>query len=316
MTEIIQPEVHCITAEQFLEALSPLGQFFKEINLTEAWLFRGQGQDFPLVPSAFRAKTRLELLTSRNIDDYKSKCLAIRDALVRFFEIADKRGLMLPDDSQDFRSIFEALKAYRGDQYVGIDREWKPENIALSLAALAQHYGIPTSLLDWTRQPFTAAYFAAEDVVKNSYDESSYLVVWGFYFPILGKHDNIAKLTDPIQVVTAPSATNPNLKAQQGLFTLIHPNDTKEAEGEYLPFEKMLLDFSNETAFEESHSELNGIALRKFTLPVSEATRLLCLLAKLDVTHSLIYPGFHRIGEDIELEIQWLKKSDEFKNLL
>ncbi len=316
MNKIIQPKVNCSTAEEFLEAISPFGQVFKEINLTEAWLFRGQGQDFPLIPSAFRENTRLELLTSRTICDYKSKCLAIRDALVRFFEVADKRGLTLPDDSQDFRKILETLKAYRGDQFVGRDYEWKPENIASSLAALAQHYRIPTSLLDWTRQPYIAAFFAAEDVINNvkTYDPGSLLVVWAVYFPFLGKHDNFAQLTDPIRIVTAPSATNPNLKAQQGVFTLIHPHNTNEAAGKYLPLEEMLQNFSDEPELEKRHKELAGILLRKFTLPVNEASKLLYLLAKLDITHSFIYPGFHSIGEDIELEIKWLKKLQAAKS--
>jgi hypothetical protein len=44
-----------------------------------------------------------------------------------------------------------------------------------------------------------------------------------------------------------------------------------------------------------------GCELRKFTLPTSEAFDLLYLLAKLDITLSAIYPGYHSILRDLEL---------------
>src|SRR5262245_20364325 len=117
---IIQPQVDCSTAQEFLNAISPLGSYFEGRKLIAPWLFRGQGADRSLIPSLFRtdlkSKERLRLLTNRNTQEYEEIRLVERDLITQFFEIADKRGLILPDDSQDLRIFFEKLKS---DEYVG-----------------------------------------------------------------------------------------------------------------------------------------------------------------------------------------------------
>src|SRR4051812_42476456 len=106
MIHVIQPQVDCLSAKEFLDALSPLGSYFGKVSFAEPWLFRGQGQDVPLIPSLFRMngkKDKLATLTNRDVNKFEERVRAERDVLIQFFHIADKRGLILPDDSQELR---------------------------------------------------------------------------------------------------------------------------------------------------------------------------------------------------------------------
>ncbi|HVQ36673.1 MAG TPA: FRG domain-containing protein [Pyrinomonadaceae bacterium] len=307
MSHVIQTQVNCASAKEFLESLSPLGPFFKDLGLGETWLFRGQGSDWPLVPSALRDDGKLAALTQRDIQDYDERLRAERDVLIDFFEVADRRGLILPDDSQELRSRLETLRSPRGDRFITYDSEgWGTSAHLLSLAALAQHYGVPTRLLDWTRRSFTAAFFAAEDALKNSLSGS--LVVWAFYFPLFGKHDDVSRGTDRLRVVTAPSATNANLRAQQGAFTLLNPIYLEEREPPFMSMERMLEESETHVTDPDQYESewlVINCRLRKFTVPASEALNVLHLLAKFDVLPSVIYPGYASIVNELKLRMAW-----------
>jgi hypothetical protein len=312
-SSIIQPQVNCATAREFIEALSPIGPYFKDAARSDEWLFRGQGKDRPLIPSVFRKDGdgnylwHSSLHVGRDLTDFGQFLLAERDTVVRFFQIADRRGLVLPDDSQELRSRLETAMSKRGDDMVSAHAQssWEYTDHAVldqaSLVALAQHYGIPTRLLDWTRLPYVAAFFAAESAFKRMKYASTddQLVVWSFLFPLLSKFDPEAQYNAPIRVITAPSATNSNLKAQQGVFTLVKLHDALE-DGTYLPLDKILEKYA-----EQNDTELEGYQLRKFMLPVSQADELLQLLAKLGIMPSVIYPGYQSIIDDLRMEDRW-----------
>ena len=82
------------------------------------------------------------------------------ESFLRFVKFADQYGFPLPDDNRHVRD--SVYRLYTRPE------EWPPDDI-LSMLGLAQHFGIPTRLLDWTTSPLIAAYFAASAAVHFSH---------------------------------------------------------------------------------------------------------------------------------------------------
>lgn len=167
------------------------------MKLETQFIWRGQNQSYPLLPSIERhfnemtdAYSRLEI-REKHLENFK-------------YTLRGKLGQNPPD--------FKDRKQ---------DRE---------IWALGQHYGLDTPLLDWTESPFVAAFFAHE---KENNEQK---VVFALNKKIItqlppsryesNKFLEPHKLKpnyDPSIVIFKPeSHFNPNLISQQGLFTIFN----------------------------------------------------------------------------------------------
>lgn len=297
--------IECENAKSLLETISPIGPHLSAFE-NDSWIFRGEGSiatPTPLVPSALRPSNLERLialagLTFPKPDNMSEATQESFEFLVlgKFFREADRFGLSIPEDRQELRRKFQhedrTLQSYVDHfQY----EDWLPNEL-LSLAGLAQHYGLPTRLLDWTRNHLAAAYFASKDAVRtNGADDGTSLTVWALNESVVYRWDELFFKNDgPLQIITAPAALNPNLRAQQGLFTLWRGRCSNEEPVNRDPLNELLANYDKEEA------RMNKLAFFQFKLPAQQARSLLEMILALGVTAGALFPGFKGVTQSLE----------------
>lgn len=270
------------SAEKFLDCLRPSHPSWS--GRSQLWGFRGQSDAiWHLVPSAFREDFQNYLPREKQAnDDDKWKAQQRNEffAFEDFVRLADQIALYVPGIGYLLSEVFESRK--------DIDLQWpfSDGHEFVEGFAIAQHHGVPTRLLDFTYNPFVAAYFAAYDrYVKKSEErkfESERFSVWAVNVLFL-KNAWQDWRNRRIQIVEVPTSRNLFLNAQRGFF--IYDSRANEA-WPPKPLDHVILTYAEtERAWEYINDhldeQLRGYAkpvLRKFNLLASEAGRVLIAL--------------------------------------
>lgn len=266
------------TARELIEYLSPLN---RDRWPRGEYVFRGQPcADYSLAPAAYRTKSFFS--PTRMLGRYgdikgDGQVFFEVQVLIAFLEACDGAGIQVTGDSIELRRLLA-----NPDHYIRRPSEWPPEPV-FPVLATAQHHGVPTCLLDWTRRSYVAAYFAASGALRSE-TQSSHLAIWALR--VFGHED-----WENIALIEMPGGTSANLAAQAGVFTVSGINVGR---GER--FESLALEHEQDV-YKRQTRDFPG--LLKVTLPLEEAGELLRLCDDLGVKGSVLFPGYEGAAREV-----------------
>ena len=310
-------------ADKFLNALSPRAKPW--ILGRDDWVFRGQADaNWKLIPSTFR-KDSWSKLTKLCDSPGKEQTVLSQyyleiEVVWAFARMADRHGLIVPGydggwmDPLAVEYKFEEILDRIFEEGSGFPPlEWEP------MFGMAQHYGVPTRLLDWSESSYIAAYFASSQATagfqKNKRIGRKHLAVWALDTRRIEYISSERNGT--VRVARAPWATNPNLQAQKGLFTVHREvfydrrNSKNDSHIRLLnPWSldkivKRIIEDDARQDFGEVPPDIYETpAMILYRLPWKEANRCLALLHREGISGASVFPGFSGVVRSM-YEFPW-----------
>ena len=289
--------------EDFISSISYGGEL-QQIFAKGNYIFRGHASEkYKLVPSALRNENAKRFNTialgNDKADTVFFQILKEYSILRRFFKLCDSKGLFV-DDIERIRNTWQGkmdIKTlYR-------DEEWLPQDL-WNIAAYAQHYGLPTRLLDWTHDRFVALFFAIENYLEGrmTSTESENIVIWAMNINIF---INQANLGLPLAIAQPAYHGNMNMTAQQGIFTLwqtkkeIMINEDKLEVNMKKKVDRRPLDVLLNEYFSTKGEEFVPF-MYKITIANKYFEEIYRYLADMGYDAAKIYPGYRGVAKAVE----------------
>ncbi|WP_240635912.1 FRG domain-containing protein [Caldimonas tepidiphila] len=255
--------------------LSSWKEFVERTEELDGWAFRGQvAAHWPLVSSLTR---RLQLFCPDQ----------------RLWPLREER----------------AMRIFRRKAHIYLRNSTALEN-DLRCLALMQHHGAPTRLLDFTKSPFVAAFFALEnadtDVAVFALNTPALWSLTPRFDPSLTRDRIDPRVPgnferyfignrSPMMWFGEPSEMDSRLMAQSGLFVVPGMLDR--------PIDMLL----------EAYGPPQEL-LYKFVLPLSVRETAMRALYRMNVTYATLFPDLEGMARSLgyELEVIWERLVEEY----
>jgi len=297
--ENVEP-IRCETAKQFIEEVSKVSDIGPP-DFRNPLVYRGHWDtDWELKPAAWRedgqaklkpladwlrAEFRRRFPDARFRDDrehdsaaqWTTEVVAVR----HFCDLADQIGLVIPN-AHCLPSLLRALESLPA---IFADRAFTASDWDIPIA-YAQHHGVPTRFLDWTRNPLVAAFFALEGRPTQAQRPPSSICVW-----VTRPHQQ--RVQGNLNWITVPRGQHPFVHAQDSVFSV--------AGNGHLFF----VQYGRWPNLLETPHPGNNVFLIKWELPHGELGELRRALFARGISRSRLMPTLDSVSEDTKLRWEW-----------
>lgn len=287
----------------------------------DGFIFRGHSRgSYKLIPSALRKDkdTGFPLILKYHPTGCHSIMIArnweniIRseyNLLTNFYKEANKQGLAVPINNYISNNYFMRYN----NEYFDNLKTWYDKDMC-ALASLAQHYKLPTQMLDWTFNIDVAFYFALEGIVKDLFlekDIEKKFNIWGVRAEyIIANYDDFDKeCRCPIKFYVPNYIGNKHIKQQKGLLTyreIFDFQSQQHSQYDEKPFDGIFLDYFEKINTKRNITE-DGVRLFKMTFPTDRAVSEFKMLSENGYNAASIFSEYEGVIQKLK-EDEWIKK--------